>query len=60
VKGIVMADDRKKSKTYAIIRFFPDGHHAVETKVIKTGLTLEQAKEQLENTADWHDGYVEE
>jgi hypothetical protein len=50
-------------KTYKIIRFYRDRNK--QSKVIKRGLTLEQAKEHCNNPAtekegQWFDGFKSE
>lgn len=52
-------------KTYKIVRFYADDSHPDHRKVIKTGLTLEEAQEHCndEDTHEpgiWFDGYTEE
>lgn len=52
-------------KTYKIVRFYRDSEHPDHRKVIKTGLTLEEAQEHCrdEETHEpgvWFDGYEEE
>ena len=48
-------------ETYRIVRFFRTGK---EKEIVKTGLTLEEAKEHCTNVLTsgygWFDGYVEE
>ena len=48
------------TKTYKIIRFRNNGNNTTR-RVIKTGLTLEQAKEHCNDPAtsglNWFDGY---
>lgn len=52
-------------KTYKIVRFYNDEDHPNNQTVIKTGLTLKEARKHctLPNTHEpgvWFDGYVEE
>lgn len=52
-------------KTYKIVRFYQDDSHPDHRKVIKTGLTLEEAQDHCndEDTHEpgvWFDGYTEE
>lgn len=51
-------------KTYMIIRFYREEDHEDHHKIIKTGLTLEEAQEHCRNyftsTAEYFDGYEEE
>lgn len=51
--------------TYKVVRFYRDSDHPDHLKVIKTGLTLEEAREHCndEDTHEvgvWFDGYEEE
>jgi len=51
--------------TFKIVRFYSDDNHPDNHKVIKTGLTEEEAQEhcQREDTREkgvWFDGYTEE
>lgn len=50
-------------ETYKIVRFYADSEHPDNNKIIKRGLTLEQAQEHCsrENTHEegvWFDGYT--
>tara|TARA_R100000234_G_scaffold102059_1_gene71268 strand:- start:107 stop:274 length:168 start_codon:yes stop_codon:yes gene_type:complete len=52
-------------KTFKIVRFHREDNHPDNHKVIKTGLTEEEAQEhcQREDTREkgvWFDGYTEE
>jgi len=50
--------------TYKIVRFHYDNSHPDHRKVIRTGLTLEEAREHcrtdITHGTDWFDGYTEE
>jgi hypothetical protein len=50
--------------TYKIVRFHFDENHPDHHKVIKTGLTLEEAQEHCSDEAThgdgWFDGYTDE
>lgn len=51
-------------KTYKIIRFYRETGHPNHQDVIKTGLTLEEAREHCNDpttaTSEYFDGYEEE
>lgn len=52
-------------KTYKIIRFYQDMNHSDHGKIIKKGLTLQEAQEHCQRGDTqkpfvWFDGYTEE
>lgn len=53
------------SKTYEIVRFYAEDGHPDHGKIIKSGLTIEEAKEHCqdpdtEEKGVWFDGFREE
>ena len=51
--------------TYSIIRYYQDSSHPDNKKIIKTGLSLEEAKEHCSSDDTsvkniWFDGFIKE
>lgn len=60
-----LLQNRRSNMNYKIVRFCFDDNHPDHNRVIKTGLTEEEAQEhcQREDTHEpgvWFDGYTEE
>jgi len=50
---------------YKIVRFYQDSSHSKHNSIIKTGLTLKEAREHCnrpdtQEVGKWFDGYLEE
>lgn len=62
--NVVHFEPSEPATTYKIVRFFQDFDHPDHGKVIRTGLTLDEAQEHCTDESThgegWFDGYTEE